>query len=84
MWRNLKKNLTDLERDDLLELVGLESRRSKSEVVVPSLALFGAGVLVGIGLGLAFAPKSGRQLREGIDARLKTKDEVSKAPAANS
>lgn len=70
MWRNLRKNLPDVDKDDLLELVGLESRRNTTDKLVPALALFGAGVLVGVGLGLMLAPKPGTQLREDLKNRL--------------
>jgi hypothetical protein len=69
MLRSLKK-LQDLDKDDLLELVGLESRRSSAEKLVPALALFGTGVLVGVGLGLLLAPKPGRELRSDLKQRL--------------
>ncbi|MBL9038455.1 MAG: YtxH domain-containing protein [Archangium sp.] len=68
--RDLKKRLLELEKDDLLEAVGLESRRSTAERMVPALALFGAGVLVGVGLGLLLAPKAGRELRSDVRQRL--------------
>lgn len=70
MWRNLKKNLTEMEKDDLLEMVGLEARRSAAEKVLPSLALFSAGVLLGVGLGMMLAPKPGRELRSDLRDRL--------------
>lgn len=69
MWRSLKK-LPDIDRDDILEMVGLESRRSTAEKMVPALALFGAGVLLGVGLGLMLAPKPGRELRDDLRAKL--------------
>ncbi|MBX3024151.1 YtxH domain-containing protein [bacterium] len=37
--------------------------------MAPSLALFGAGLLVGAGLALLLAPTSGRELREEISER---------------
>lgn len=70
MWRTLRKRLPDVDKDDLLDLVGLESRRSTGDKLVPALALFGAGVLVGVGLGLMLAPKPGNQLREDLKAKL--------------
>ncbi len=70
MWRTLKKRLPDVDADDLLEVVGLESRRSSSDKLVPALALFGAGVLVGAGLGLMLAQKPGRELRDDLRDRL--------------
>lgn len=80
MWRSLRKNLPDLDKDDLLDLVGLESRRSTTEKMVPALALFGAGVLVGVGLGLMLAPKPGRELRGELKARLSKGEEKKPAP----
>ena len=70
MWRSLKKNLPDVDKDELLEMIGLESRRSSAERMVPALALFGAGVLLGVGLGLMLAPKPGRELRDDLRDRL--------------
>jgi hypothetical protein len=70
MWRSLRKNLPDVDKDDLLEMIGLESRRNTTDKLVPALALFGAGVLVGVGLGLMLAPKPGNELREDLKNRL--------------
>ncbi len=70
MWKSLRNKLPDVDKDDVLELLGVESRRTTAEKMVPALALFGAGVLVGVGLGLMLAPKPGRELREDIRARL--------------
>jgi hypothetical protein len=70
MWRQLRKNLPEVDKDDILEMVGLESRRSSAERMVPALALFGAGVLLGVGLGLMLAPKPGRELRDDLRERM--------------
>ncbi len=69
MLKNLKR-LADLDKDDVLDLIGLEERRTSADKLVPALALFGAGVLVGVGLGLMLAPKAGRELREDVRERL--------------
>lgn len=70
MWRNLRKHIPDVDKDDILDLVGLEARRSTGDKLVPALAIFGAGVLVGAGLGLLFAQKPGRELRGDLRERL--------------
>ncbi|MBL8922452.1 MAG: YtxH domain-containing protein [Myxococcaceae bacterium] len=67
--KNLRK-LADVDKDDVLGLIGLEERRTASDKLVPALALFGAGVLVGVGLGLMLAPKPGRELRADVKQRL--------------
>lgn len=84
LLKNLKK-LADVDKDDVLDLVGLEERRTASDKLVPALALFGAGVLVGVGLGLMLAPKPGKELREDVKAKLNkgtTAPETNGQPAA--
>ena len=50
MGGSIKKKLPDVNKDEILEMVGLESGRSSAERLVPDLAVFGAGVLVGAGV----------------------------------
>lgn len=83
MWRSLRKNLPDIDKDELLDMVGLESRRSTTERMVPALALFGAGVLLGVGLGLMLAPKPGRELRDDLRDRLGKGHNGAPAPKAS-
>jgi hypothetical protein len=70
MWKSIKKRLPEVDRDDLLDMIGLEIRRSTGERLVPALAIFGAGVLVGVGVGLMLAPKAGNELRDDLRERL--------------
>lgn len=70
MWKNLKSSVADLSRDDILDAIGLEVRRSTAERAVPTLAVFGAGLAVGVALGLLLAPKPGRELRDDVRRRL--------------
>lgn len=81
MWRTLKKRIPDVDRDDLLDLIGLEMRRSASDRLVPALAIFGAGVLVGVGVGLMLAPKPGSELRNELRDRL-SRGETGRVDAA--
>lgn len=67
--KNLKR-LANVDKDDVLDLIGLEERRTAADKMVPALALFGAGVLVGVGLGLMLAPKPGRELRQDVKQKL--------------
>lgn len=54
--------------EDIIRALGLQhlGRRNSGSDIVPSVALFGAGLLVGAGLALLLAPTSGRELREEI------------------
>jgi hypothetical protein len=64
------KDLKKLDRDDVLELVGLETRRSTAETALPALGIFLAGALVGVGVGLLLADKPGTQLRGDLRQRI--------------
>lgn len=66
--------------DDIIRALGLQQRRHVSSDLAPSLALFGAGLLVGAGLALLLAPTTGRELREEITDRAnELRDKVSTA-----
>ena len=70
---NLRKQLsrlTDWDKDDVLDLVGLETRRSAADALVPTLTAFSVGVLVGVGVGLLLAQKPGAELRNDLKNRL--------------
>ncbi len=66
----IKKLMRGYELDDALRLIGRSRRRSMLEMVLPALALLAAGAAVGAGIGLVFAPSSGRRLREDMSGRL--------------
>lgn len=63
-------NVRDLSKDDILGAIGLETRRTATDYILPALGVFSAGLLVGAGLGLMLAPKSGRELRGDIRERI--------------
>lgn len=65
------KDLKNLDKDDLLGLLGLETKSSTGSWLAGALATFGVGVLVGAGIGLMLAPKPGRELREDLRDRLR-------------
>lgn len=64
------KDLKKLDRDDVLDLIGLETRRTTAETALPALGIFAAGVLVGVGVGLLIADKPGQQLRGDLRQRI--------------
>lgn len=55
--------------EHLLDRLGLEQKRSTMEVVMPAIAIFGAGLAVGAALGVMFAPKRGDELRSDLKHR---------------
>jgi hypothetical protein len=65
--KDFARNLPSAE--DIINALGLQTRRSNGSDIVSGVALFGAGLLVGAGLALLFAPSSGRELREEIGER---------------
>ncbi len=72
------KRIMGYEMGDILALVGVTRKRTFLGAVLPALGLIAAGVAVGAGVGLIFAPSSGRHLRgdlregvrQGVGARL--------------
>lgn len=64
------KDLKKMDKDDLLSLIGLETRRDTADHLLPTLGAFTVGVLLGVGVGLMLAPKPGTQLRNDLRNRL--------------
>jgi uncharacterized membrane protein YebE (DUF533 family) len=58
--------MNHLDKKELLSKLGLETKPSIGNMLVSALGPFGAGMLVGAGVALLLAPKSGRELRENI------------------
>jgi hypothetical protein len=54
-----------MNRDDILHSLGLQTL-SERDSILPAMGIFGAGILVGAGLGMLFAPKPGRELRDDL------------------
>lgn len=50
----------------LLDRMGLQEKRNATDVVLPMIGVFGAGLAVGATLGLLFAPKRGDALRHDL------------------
>jgi len=73
--RDLKK----MDRDDVLEMVGLQ-RASSNDWVAPALTALGVGLLVGVGLGLLLAPKPGAELRNDLKDKLRSAQDALPEP----
>jgi gas vesicle protein len=76
--KNMRK-LMGYDIEDVLELAGLQRRHSLMGTLLPALGLLAAGAAIGAGVGIAFAPSSGRRLWEGMSGRLDQLREGAKA-----
>lgn len=76
MKENIIEKLRAYDTDDLLSALGIETRTRWADVAAPLLGAFGVGLLVGAGIGLMFAQRPGRELREDLRQR------IAKAPEA--
>jgi hypothetical protein len=74
--------LKNLDKDELLEYLGLQTKRTAADWIIPSIGLFGIGILVGAGIGLMMAPKSGAELRDDLRARLQGNESLGAFPPA--
>lgn len=69
-------------REDIANAVGLQTRSSVSADVLSAFGIFGAGMLLGAGLALLFAPKPGRQTRHDIAEKVGELGSHLRPPAA--
>ena len=70
------QDITNMDKDDVLGMLGLEARRSHSNRLLTTLGTFGIGLLVGAGVALLLAPKSGNMLRQDLRAKLRRDKEA--------
>ena len=76
------KDLRNLDKDDLLGLIGLETKPSTGSYLAGTLGTFGVGLLVGAGIALLLAPKPGAELREDIREKLRHRSNEESIPSA--
>lgn len=66
------EDLKSLNKDDILAALGLESKRTTTNVVASSLGVFSIGLAVGAAAALLFAPKTGKQMRDDVGTRMRS------------
>jgi hypothetical protein len=83
---NLADTLADSlpTREALINAIGLATRRSATAEIASMMSIFGAGLLVGAGLALLFAPKSGEELRRDLGDRLAATQDAANRVVATS
>ena len=64
-------DLRNLDREDVLGWLGLQSEQSRGARLAKSIGLVSLGLVAGTALALLFAPKAGRGLREDIRNRFR-------------
>jgi YtxH-like protein len=69
------QDIKDMNKEDLLGVLGLETKGSDTAAALKTLGTFGVGLLVGAGVALLLAPKPGRELRQDLRTRLGRDDE---------
>jgi hypothetical protein len=80
MEMNLQDISNNLSLQDLAKLFRSEPDHWHTESLFGSLALLGAGALIGATVALFFAPKSGAELRRDVSDQLRTAgDKVSES-----
>lgn len=62
--------MRSFDKDEILGKLGLESRPSTAAAIASTLGSFGVGLLVGAGVALLLAPKSGKAMRDDLRERV--------------
>jgi hypothetical protein len=65
------QDIRNLDKDDFLGLLGLETKHPFTHRLLGTLGTFGIGLLVGAGVALLLAPKPGSELRHDLRAKLR-------------
>ena len=72
-------------RHDLASAIGLEARASTAPDMLAAFGIFGAGMILGAGLALLFAPRVGHELRHGIVEKVgELREHLLRAPSTSS
>ena len=64
------QDIRNMDKDDFLGILGLETKHSLTNHLLGTLGTFGIGLLVGAGVALLLAPKAGSDLRHDLRAKL--------------
>jgi hypothetical protein len=65
------QDIKNMDKDDVLGMLGLQAKRSDTSQVLKALGTFGIGLVVGAGVALLLAPKAGSDLRHDLRAKFR-------------
>jgi hypothetical protein len=65
------EDIKNLDRDDILGMIGLETKPTNYSRVFSTMGTLAIGLLVGAGVALLLAPKAGSELRNDIRTRIR-------------
>jgi hypothetical protein len=65
------QDIKNMDRNDMLGMLGLQAKRSDTSQVLKALGTFGIGLVVGAGVALLLAPKAGSELRHDLRAKFR-------------
>jgi len=57
-------------KEDIATAIGQEARSSPTGDMFAAFGIFGAGIILGAGLALLFAPKAGHEIRNDIAEKM--------------
>jgi hypothetical protein len=64
------QDIKNMDKNDFLGILGLETKHTFTNQLLGTLGTFGIGLLVGAGVALILAPKSGNELRQDLRKKL--------------
>jgi|SRR6187551_3161139 len=65
------QDIKNMDKDDVLGMLGLQAKRSDTSRVLQVLGTFGIGLVVGAGVALLLAPKAGSELRQDLRTKFR-------------
>ncbi len=69
-------------RDDIIRALNLMPARSVTDQLVPAIGIFTVGIMLGAGLAMLLAPKTGAEMRQAIGERVNSfREGISQTPA---
>jgi hypothetical protein len=77
------KDIKNLDKEQILEMLGLQQADTTVAVTLRALGLIGIGALLGATIMLFLAPQSGREMRENVVKKVKNTTDQAASIARN-